>query len=380
VDIITAPIMQSLVDQTAGPCVSVYLPTHRAGREIQQDPIQFRNLLDQAEEDLSATGMRRPQARNLLEPARQLTRRRPFWEHQEDGLAVFVAPDRIETYRLPVRFDPFVSVTDAFHVKPLWSVVAGELFYILAISRNHVRLWWSDRYQIGDIDLPADIPKSLAEALWFDDTERQLQHHATARAGGGRVIAEFHGHGTPDERDVAKLERFLRAIDDGIRALIDPAAPLVLAGVKDITARYRQLSRHAAILGDTVVGSPNSLSTQELRARAGDLVEPMRVKAAAADAASFLAAGAPGVATVRDVVPAAATGRVAALFLPIDVHIWGSYDPGNMAVAVHESREPGDRDLLDLAAAATWCSGGSVYATDPADIPGGGTVAALLRY
>jgi hypothetical protein len=379
-DIITASTMQSLVDHTGAPCVSIYLPTHRFGRETQQDPIRLRNLLDHAEHELIETGMRPVEVRRFLEPGRALTSRHAFWQQQEEGLAAFVGPDRLETYRLPVSFDPFVAVTDAFHLKPLWPAVAGDIFYILALSRNEVRLWWSDRYQIGDVDLPADIPKSLAEALWFEDPEKQLQHRAASRTDRGRVVAEFHGHGTPDERDVARLERFLRAVDAGVRSLIDPTAPLVLAGVDDIAARYRKISHHPAILDETVAGNPGDASPNGLRSRATTIIEPVLAKAAEADAATFLAAGDRGIASVPDTVTAAAAGRVAVLFLPIGIHTWGRFDPETFGVTVHGTRQPGDRDLIDLAGATTWSSGGTVHATPPEAIPGDGPVAAVLRY
>jgi hypothetical protein len=54
-------------------CVSLYMPAHRAGRETEQDPIRFKNLLRQAEERLHAEGMRSAEARNFLkEPQRLL--------------------------------------------------------------------------------------------------------------------------------------------------------------------------------------------------------------------------------------------------------------------------------------------------------------------
>jgi hypothetical protein len=37
-----------------GSCVSVFLPTHRAGREVEQVPIRLKNLLRQATDALQA--------------------------------------------------------------------------------------------------------------------------------------------------------------------------------------------------------------------------------------------------------------------------------------------------------------------------------------
>jgi len=81
--------VRALIDERAKKCVSVYLPTHRSGSEIQQDPIRFKNLLKQAEERLANGEMRRPEAQAILRPAQRLLDDDGFWRHQSDGLAVF---------------------------------------------------------------------------------------------------------------------------------------------------------------------------------------------------------------------------------------------------------------------------------------------------
>ncbi len=376
---ITAETMQALVDHHDGPCVSVYMPTHRYGRATQQDPIRLKNLLDQAHEQLVATGMRPVDANCLLGDARRLVAVHDFWQHQEEGLAAFIAPERFETFRLPVSFDPFATVTEAFHVKPLWPVVAGDLFHVLGISQNDVHLWWADRFQIGEVDLPADIPKSLAAALWYDDPEKQLQHHAVGRENRGRVVAQFHGHGAADERDLEKLEMFLRAVDEGVRSLVDPSAPLVLAGTTEIVARYRHISRHPAIADDSIRYSKGS-ALQDLHRKASEVVAPVLDRQRSADATAFHAAGDLALAEIAPTVTAALAGRVRALFLPIGVRVWGRTDRDGLDVALHDTRQPGDRDLLDLAGVATWTTGGTVHAVEADDVPGDGPVATLLRY
>jgi len=41
--------LKDLMERHQGPCVSIFLPTHRAGKEIQQGPIRLKNLLREAE-------------------------------------------------------------------------------------------------------------------------------------------------------------------------------------------------------------------------------------------------------------------------------------------------------------------------------------------
>jgi hypothetical protein len=91
-DLLRPEHVRELMSYGAGPCVSVFLPTHRVTPDSVQDPIRLRNLLDEAEKQLVAGGLRAPAAREILGPGRDLLSPGPFWSYQSDGLAVFLAP------------------------------------------------------------------------------------------------------------------------------------------------------------------------------------------------------------------------------------------------------------------------------------------------
>jgi hypothetical protein len=81
----------------------LYLPTHRAGVAIEQDPIRLRNLLEATERELVGMGWRPGDAEKQLVPARPLLKDRDVWRHQADGLAPFIAPRffRTSAHRSP---------------------------------------------------------------------------------------------------------------------------------------------------------------------------------------------------------------------------------------------------------------------------------------
>ena len=99
-DVLSRDELKTLIEASESPCVSLFLPTHRAGPEIQQDPIRLKNLLRQAEEGLAARGLRDREIRDLLAPAEQLLPERPFWQNQSDGLALFRSPALFRTLPL----------------------------------------------------------------------------------------------------------------------------------------------------------------------------------------------------------------------------------------------------------------------------------------
>lgn len=360
-DIVDTSAVESLVEASESPAISIYLPTHRFGPDNQQDPIRLKNLLNEAETRLSADGMRSPDVAALLAPATDLLDDHEFWQHQEDGLAIFLSPERFDHFRVPQTFDEKVVVAGAFFVTPLLPVMSrGERFYVLALSENEVRLLWGSRFRVGEVELGPDIPTSVAEALWFEDPERQLQFHQSGRSGTGRVTATFHGHGGGKDDTGERLERFLSAVDDGVRHLITPGAPVVLAGVERVIAGYRKITALEDVVEEGVEGSPDRLTPETLHEEAWPLVAPRFEATRTAAADEFLSGSRPVSADVNELVRMAGEGRVAYSFLPSD-------------------RDADDR-RFEQATAAIWKTGGEVWIVPAEEIPGGGEVAAVLRY
>lgn len=379
-DIIDSATLASLVDTTSAPCVSIYMPTHRAGHEIAQDPIRLKNLLGEAHGRLGEREMRSTDADAMLAPAGDLLDRDIFWQHAEDGLAIFLTPDEFRLFRLPTEFDDLVVVGDRFHVKPLLPVMSrGERFFVLALSQNQVRLLWAGRYGISEIELE-DMPTSLQDALWFQDRERRLQYHGADRAGPGRVVATFHGHA--EDKDLADEQRiaFFRAVDRALDEIVTDDTPLVLAGVDDNVAMFRHASRHPNIIEDAISGNPDNLDASELHTRAWDIARPSFLRERDADAADIENRTHPIAEAVDSIVEASVQARIGALFVAVDREVWGTADMETGEAVIHDTRRPGDRDLLDAAVIGTWKHGGRVHATPADEVPLGGPAAALLRF
>lgn len=209
--------LKTLIEKPDGVCVSIYLPTHRLGTETQQDPIRFKNLLREAEEQLIKSGLCSQDARDLLEKAKELDEYK-FWQHQSDGLAIFISTNLFSYYCLPINFQELVVVTDRFHLKPLLPLLTGDgQFYILAL-KNQVRLFQGTRYSVSEIELE-NVPQSIAEALKYDDAEKQLQFH-TGTSQGGERAGMFHGQGAGNDEQKDNLLRYFRKVDAGLEELL----------------------------------------------------------------------------------------------------------------------------------------------------------------
>jgi hypothetical protein len=277
-----------------------------------------------------------------------------------------------------LRFQELLVVGERFHVKPLLPLLAGDgRFYILALSQNAVRLFEATRSSVAE--LPLDVPQRLDETLRPGQATSSLQAHSPMATG----TTVFHGQGGGGEELKENLLRFFRRIDRGVQpVLLGDTAPLVLAGVDYLLPIYREASRYPHLLLQGIAGNPEALRPEELHARAWALLEPHFAEARVRAEVRYQGLAGTG-RTARDpgeAATAAWQGRVQFLFVAVDAQCWGRLDRETGHVAVHETPEPGDEELLDLTAVGTFLRGGTVYAGPAAGVPGGGPLAAILRY
>lgn len=376
--------VRALIEKRGEPCISIFLPTHRAAREKREDPIKLKNLLREAESRLLEAGTPSRITRELLAPPAKLVDDNFFWLHQSDGLALFCARDVYRYYQLPLRFEELAVVAQRFHIKPLMPLLTGDgPFHVLAISQNQVRLLEGTRYTVSQVELK-DVPGSLDEALRFDERERHVQYHTpTPVRTGTEHAAMFHGHGEGVDDFKVSISRFFHQVDHGVsRALMDLGTPLVLAAVDFLHPIYRQANTYPHLLEQGLMGNPDGASAEELRGRAWAVIEPYFLKAREEAIARFRGLLGTGLASrqLEEVVPAAYRGRVEVLFVATGIQQWGRFDPDTEQVALHPVAEPGAEDLLDLAAVHTFLNSGTVYALPPDKMPDQTPAAAIFRY
>lgn len=381
-DIFTTQDLHNLITSQAGWHVSLFMPAHRYGRETEQDRIRYRNLLNQAEKRLLEKNLRVPDVKKMLKPAERLLLDSAFWRGQSDGLALFFTNQSLYSHRLPLPFEELVVVSDRFHIKPLLPFFSSDgQFYILALSQKQIRLLKGTRHTVDEIDLE-NLPTSLAEALPLEQFERQLQFHTGTPSGMGERAGVFHGH-DPKNSEKDRILRWFHKIDAELtRLLAEERAPVVLAGVEYLFSLYEEANSYPTLLKEGIKGNPDVLKPAELHARAWPLVQPIFTQAQRKAAARYhqLAGSESASGDLKQTLLAAHHGRIETLFVALVRQVWGSFDPQTGTVVVHDQAQPGDMDLLDLAAAETLIKGGAVYAVEPNLVPEKGTLAAIFRY
>ena len=363
-------------------CVSIFMPTHRAGREAEQDPIRLKNMLREVESRLLARGMRSPEVRAMLQRPNKILADGGFWKRRGDGLALFFSTDALHAFRLPLCFEETIVVSRRFHVKPLLQMLTSDSrFLILALSQNQVRLLDATRHTAEEVELEG-LARSLSESAAASSAEGQSPLPGGTATGAGKRPAMFFGHDLSRENK-DKILRWFRMIDRRLKDLLaDTAAPMVLAGVDSLFALYREANTYAHLMDEGLAGNPEGLKPEELHAQAWSLVSPVfqRERQAAAARYRQLAGTGQSTADIKEAVVAAHRGRVDTLFVAVGVQVWGRYDAQAEVCRLNPAPEPGDGDLLDLAAIQSLLKGATVYAVAPQDVPDQGPLAALFRY
>jgi hypothetical protein len=388
--------LESLLPISGGPYVSIFLPTIRAGAEVQQNPIRFKNLVRSAQGRLQEWGMRDTDADDFLEPARRLVEDDAFWLHQSDGLAVFRSADMFKTFKLPVSFHELSVVERRFHLKPLFPLLSGDgHFYVLALSLKNIRLLSGHRFDMHEVEL-GDVPRSLTEALG-DLTRRYTQfqvatsaktvHRAPLSVGGGSPV--FAGHGTGEDDLKAEIRKFFQIFDGRLAELdLDRRAPVVLAGVEYLLPIYRDVADTLSNIAEEALhGNAEGLRPEQIHEAAWQIVEPVFRQERDKATERFREMAGTGLASsdLQEVLPAAHDGRVESLFVPRGVRVWGSWNGEARSVSLQPEQGDGplngSEDLLDLAAVETYLHGGKVFAVEPQELPREGQqVAAVFRY
>jgi hypothetical protein len=368
--------LQRLLGERKGPCVSIFMPTHRRPDQQREDRLRFRNSLDAAARKLEAVVAPRAVARLLapLEPCLDAD----FWRQGLDGFAAFTSADYTNHFRLALEMPERVVVSDTFHVRPLIRVLqADKRWYVIALSKKRVDFFEATTNGLVRKEVPG-MPATLEEADVPLPEPPGLSAHTA-----GRDSIFFHRDDRPrSERD--DLVRWFREVDNAVAPLLrDEHAPGVLTGVSRLQAVYRSITRLPQLAAEGVDGSFLRAAADEIHERTRPIaLELYRATESEAVAEFQRKNGAMRSTDVLETVAeAAVVGRVRRLLIAQGRSVRGKFDRTTGEVKKRAAREDayGD-DVLDDVAASVLVRGGQVLVVDRDRMPTRSPVAAVLRW
>jgi hypothetical protein len=373
--------LRRLLDVSAGDCVSIYMPTVRTGREMDQNRIRLDNLIDTARRRSSDVGRAPAEIEQTFGNLRDRVTSHESWNHPQEGMAIFVAEDQFEVFNTPRPLQERVVVGKRFHLRPMLQSTEREgRFYILAVSMNSVRLFEADEAEARELH-PEGLPTDLVTALNIDEYRQHLDFHQSQSTGQRGGIFNGQGGSDMDVRKENEIVEFFREIDRRLSEFFGVERfPLVFAGVEYLFPIFKETSHYAALVGECVCGNPDLLNASQLHAAAWKLVEPIFDEDRRAAGERYLDRIATDLTTddPATMLAAAERGQVGVLLLRENAERWGRFDGERFEDSTPD--DPQAEDLYDLLAAWTLANGGRVFTVGSDVLDDERPAGALLRY
>ncbi len=346
--------------------VSIYLATNPSSRG-DAERIELKNLAGEAVRQLQQAGAERNDIVAIEEEVADLLDDDEFWRYQARSLVLFLTPTRSTTYRLPHNLTSMVEVSDRFHLKPL---LRAQTFphtaFVLALSQGNVRLLEiAPELEPADVAVP-DLPSDVASAVG----KSSIRDRAPSRKIQG------------SEGQKTRIRQYARQIDQALRPLLSGLdVPLILAATEPLDSIYRSVNTYPHLLATSIPGNPDSSSDAELAVSARRVLDDLyaaELRTIQETYAHRLAQRRAS-ADIADIGRAATYGLVDTVLVDIDQSVPGYIDE-NGAVTFDDTDDAVNYGVVDEIARRVWLNGGRVLAVRPDDIPGKGSVAAILRY
>lgn len=383
-ELLTKELIQELLATDQEPCLSLYMSTDRSHPENLKNPIKFKNLLSQMEESLLQKYSAN-EAKGYLEPLEALVNDQDTWNNTKDGLAVFSATGLFKVVVLRNRVEELAIVADSFHTKPLRHYLQSvDQFHLLALTLRDIRLFEGNRHALTEVELTADTPKTITEALGDELTEK----HATVDSYGGIGAdnsAMHHGHGGKKDETEKDAERFFRVVAHTISEHFSKPTgwPLILAALPEHHNLFQKVNKNPLLLPNGIAINPSSVSPDQLAKMAWKIMEPEYNLKLDSLVDRFEQARANGKGSVdyKIVAVAAVEGRVDTLLVEADRII--PVRITNLVTGNTQKKDlsnPKVDDLLDDMGELVLKMGGHVIVLPSEKMPSETGLAALFRY
>ena len=374
--LITKKIVESLANEHHHHCVSVFIPTHRAGKEVNEgeDMIKLKNALKEARRALTEYKLSEREIKNYLKPAEKLVDNSGFWRHLSNGLAIFISKDRFEYFILPIQLEEFTFISDHFYLKPLMSLFNNNgRFFILALSQDKVRFFECSPYSISEVFIENLVPRKLEDSVGYDYEEKFLQFRSDQVGGASdlnETAAVFHGHGKVKDKKKDEMLEFCRDVDKGLMNLLhDEDAPLLVTSVDYLYPIYKEANNYKHLFGYFISGNPEHIEQGLLHHRALDLLKDHFNKDRFKKLKLYRETVKRTSYDIDDIIIGALNGRVDTLFINNKANLWGKYDKVNNKIYLQHEKSFSNVCLLNMAAIETFLQKGKVYLMEPEEMP-----------
>lgn len=364
-------------------CISLYMPTHRAFPQRNENPVLFKNLLRELRQQLAS---QQPDAdhNKLLKPFEQLQEDEDFWMHQRNSLAIIAGADFFKVFTLPQSVPARTFICNHPYLTPLIRITqAADNYQVLCLTRDNIQLFEGNRDSISDVSLHPDVPRTKEQALGSELTpsdqsgyNQGFSQGFSASGGQGSVYANESGGGGKQEEIDIDRQRYFRAVDKAILQHHSRPSdlPLLLAALPENQAFFREVSHNPFLQEQGLTPDLGNLDTEDLRQQCWQLMSSHYSEKVDEMLQQYSQSQHQELASdkLADIEHAAETGRVATLLVSDDRLDVAKIDKH------HASNE--HPDMLEKLVLTVIQNGGDIMVMPPQRLPSETGAAAIYRF
>lgn len=370
--------ISELSQQNGGPLVSLYAPMERAGREVRQNRIRWKNLLKEANQQLLKMVSDEEAVEQILRPATEKLDDELFWQNQSDGLSLFIGNEVDPVcFQVSSTLPQRVAVADRFQLLPLLAAVQRENCFVLAASPKSLRLLRIDGEDVVDLE-PDSLPDNLKDALNIDEYVSALQFHSTSSGGGRAPVYHGQGGSDPDIKKQDELLQYFHRLDGPLNQILaSENSPLVFAGVDYLFPIFKRTYSYANLSDDNISGNPDDLAPEDFLAKATPLMENWKLKRQENLVAAFQEKAFTDWASddVAEILEAAKLGQVETLLISAEL----CHAHHNIGRSEEDHANSGGCGTLDQIVSETLRNSGTAELVAHQAMPADVTLAAVFR-
>jgi len=356
---ITRQELRQLQSLNKIPAVSILLPTHRMAPENRQDPIQVKNLVDEATRRLLEEFSERD-LQPLLQQLETLVGKIDY-NHTLDGLALYISDDFAQLYYLPFTVPARVVIDQTFATRDLvYGLHRAVSYWVLLLSQSSTRLL-------------AGTAETLEEVQ-----DQNFPMQMTGPAATGPIPFDADSSYIDDRH-----RRFFQQVDSALSTYTEDGMPLILGGVVRQISFFQEVSQHAGSVVGTLGGNFDRSTLPELTPPVWAIMQTVReaLRAEALQALDQAMGAQKVVSTIEEVWRLAQDGRGRLLLVEKNYHVPAvlSANGGIELVAAPGGVEVMD-DAVDEIIEAVLAKGGEVTIVDDGSLSEHQQIALILRY
>lgn len=262
--------LKELLDFKAPQALTAYIAFSNPGGGQNQNRIEFKNILRDAELALVAAKAKPGHIEATLKPMRDMLDSHEFTTPKNYDMAFFAHPTLFRMFKLPEgSVNTEVVVKNRFSIRQLEDVIAdNQPYYVLALSRKATKLYKGDRYGLEPVTVKG-VPQDVESALNIDEYRHSQQHHSIVAESRGSGSTNIHDQSEVKNTDKQMVYEFFRLVDNHIKPILTASKlPLVIGGVENLVALYGKANSYKGVVRKHVFGNLDRSTIGEIHSKA----------------------------------------------------------------------------------------------------------------